>query len=217
MSRHRIDVRELMKTMREGVSLEPRDWILLILYAAPKHVLPSEVHLQKAVFIASQYFDELRDVLEFKPYRMGAWSDELKDSLEVLEASEDVVKNDVGALKLTEKAVLQVKSLWESLPEEKRRILDNIASFICALSVDELLIYTYVVYGYEEKSDVFEKLLKKRFSLAISMLEKGVISVELAAKVAGLPLTAFVGELKRKGIKPYVAEVQDVECAGAMR
>ena len=43
------------------------------------------------------------------------------------------------------------------------------------------------------------------------MLKKGLISVGLASKIAGKPYLEFIELLKRKGIKPFRADENDLE------
>jgi len=61
--------------------IELVEWVLALLYVAGRKV-PSRIHLQKALFIASRYLDKLRESIEFKAYRMVPWSEEASDALE---------------------------------------------------------------------------------------------------------------------------------------
>ncbi|MEM4900352.1 MAG: UPF0175 family protein, partial [Thermofilum sp.] len=78
---------------------------------------------------------------------------------------------------------------------------------------DELLLYTYLVYGGGEKSDVIDRLLMRRKEIAERLLEKGLISTGLAAELAGMPYTDFVNYLKRKGVKPFKVDAGDIDAA----
>ena len=83
------------------------------------------------------------------------------------------------------------------------------------LTVDELLALVYTVYGEHEKSEVADRILARRVDLAVSMLRKGAISLTLAARVAGKPLKEFVEELRKRGVKPFKANVGDIDEAAA--
>ncbi len=188
---------------------EPVDLVLAVFYAMNGQV-PSRTHLQKTLFIASKHVDTVREALEFHAYRMGPWSEEVNDVIEQLEANNDVVRTDKG-LALTRKGLLKAKKAWEKLGEEEKRKLQEIASFTKKMSIEELLLYTYTAYGYKEKSDILEKLLRKRKKIALNLLAKNLVSIELAAKIAGEPLPTFIKYLKKKGIKPLTAEVNDID------
>jgi len=69
---------------------------------------------------------------------------------------------------------------------------------ITKMTEEELLLYVCIAY-----KDRLKEVLKRRVELAISLLEKGVVSVGLAAELAGMSLRDFLSELKRRGIKPY--------------
>jgi len=84
------------------------------------------------------------------------------------------------------------------------------------MSEDELLLYTYIVHGYKEKSDIINKLLQRRIPIAISLVRKNLVSISLAAKIAGMSLQEFIKFLKKKGIKPYIAEVEDIDKASSL-
>jgi len=200
----------------EEKSLDPNEWLLAVLYASPSKSIPSEVHLQKALFLASRYIKKLQEHIEFKLYRMGPWSEEVKDSLEILEVHNLINRSINGSLMLSKKGLEEASNVWKKLTVREREALKHIVSFINKLSTDELLLYVYIVHGYKEKSDIIDKLLRRRLSLAISMLKKEAISVELAAKIAGLSLIDFLKILRKKNIKPYIVEVSDIEFAGKL-
>ncbi len=209
----RIDVSKFMeklrKTIRESGIVEPVEWILAFLYAAGGKT-PSRIHVQKALFIASRYLDRLRESLEFNAYRMGPWSEEASDALENSLLS-GLVTESRDALALTSLGFSKAKAVWNKLGDRDRKILADVASIVNRMTKDELLLYVYTVYGYSEKSDVIEKLLRRRRELAVSMFRKGLVSASLAANIAGEPLPKFIEYLKRKGVKPFTAEVSDIE------
>jgi len=186
------------------------DWILLTLHLSLDKKMKSELHLQKALFIASQHLKRLKEILEFKPYRLGPYSDTLKEKLEVLENSNAIIVNERKELILTKEGEEKIKSKKPTFSKEEIEYLSNISNFVNTLSEKELLLYIYVVYGAYEKSDVFNELLKRRKEIAIEMLKKGAISTSLAAKLAGLSLPRFIKLLKQKGIKPYKADENDL-------
>jgi len=189
--------------------IEPFDWVLAVLHAFGGRA-PSKLHIQKALFIASRHIDGLREVLEFKAYRMGPWSEEVGDAMENAVYSGLLVASR-GGVALTHRGATEAEAVWKRLSDKDREVLKKVADFSSSMSGDELLLYVYAVYGYTWESDVTARLLEKRKELALSMLRKHLVSVELAAKIAGMPLHDFIGYLKRKKVKPYTAEVNDYE------
>jgi len=202
-------VEKLRRSVDESRLLEPLDWVLLFLYAADGKV-SSRVHLQKGLFILSRHIEDLGKIVEFNAYRMGPWSEEVSDALESAVLS-GLASESRGVIELTEQGLAKARELWDKLDEKRREALREVARFVSAMSVEELLLYVYTVYGYSEKSDVIEKLLAKRREIAAKMLLKGLVSVGLAARIAGEPLPKFVEYLKKRGIKPFVAEVSDID------
>lgn len=217
-SLRRVDVSRFMEKLDRVIGrpgfVEPVEWILAFLYASGGRT-PSRIHVQKALFIASRYIDELSEMLEFNAYRMGPWSEEVSDALEASLVNGLVIESE-GGITLTNAGSGRAEAVWDRLSDTYRRVLTDVANFVNRMTEDELLLYVYTVYGYGEKSDVIEKLLRRRRELAVGMLRKGLISIGLAAKISGEPLPRFIEYLKRKGIKPFDAEVSDIEEAGRL-
>ena len=202
-------IEKLCRAIENLGVVEPIEWVLALLYAFGGRA-PSKLHIQKALFVASRYIDSLRETLEFKAYRMGPWSEEVNDVIENAVHNGLLVTSRDGVA-LTLRGITEAESVWKRLSDKDREVLKNIVDFLSGMSEDELLLYIYTVYGYSEKSDIITRLLERRKELALSMLKKGLISVELAAKIAGMPLQEFVSYLRRKKVKPYIAEVNDIE------
>ena len=146
---------------------------------------------------------------------MGPWSEEVSDILEEARVSLLIHVRDAGIF-LTSKGETRAMKAWNELDNEKKDVFKRLAQFVAQMSTDELLIYLYTVYGHSGKSDVVDRLMKKRFDLASSMASKGIISVGMAAKIAGVPLTKFLEEMKRRGTKLLVAEEGDIDKAEAL-
>ncbi|MEM4873631.1 MAG: UPF0175 family protein [Thermofilaceae archaeon] len=212
--RRRIDAKRVLAQTREVAEPDLLDWILAFFYAS-EGTVPSRVHLQKALFIASKHLRDLAEVAEFKAYRMGAWSDSVHDALEQALANGWVTER-MGQLELSELAYDRARSSWHSLSDKDRSVLGEIARFIKGMDRDELLLYTYLVYGGGEKSDVIDRLLRKRREIAESLLAKGLISTGLAAELAGMPYAEFVDHLRRKGVKPFTVDAGDVDAAASL-
>jgi predicted HTH domain antitoxin len=191
--------------------LDAFDIVLALLYALRGRSV-SRIHIQKALYLASRRLDRLRDVLEFTRYRMGYWSEEVHDVLTQLLDNGDV-KVVNGLIAPTEQGLDRAREAWELLDETEKSVLSEVVDFVSQLSEDELLLYVYVVYGGYEKSDVLERLLRRRKQLALSMHSRGAISIDMAAKIAGLTIPEFIEYLRKKGIKPFKAVEEDLERA----
>lgn len=207
--RKRVDVKKILA--QTHIVEEPNllDWILALFYAG-KGMISSKVHLQKALFIASKHLHKLAEAAEFNAYRMGAWSDGVHDALEQALANGWIVERE-GRLELSVTAYDRARTSWSLLSEEERRVLDEIACFVNRMDRDELLLYTYLVYGGGEKSDVLDRLLERRVDIAVRLLRKGLVSTGLAAELAGMSYPDFVEYLRRKGVKPFTADARDVD------
>ncbi|MEM0005054.1 MAG: UPF0175 family protein [Desulfurococcaceae archaeon] len=191
--------------------LDAFDIVLALLHALRGRSV-SRIHIQKALYLASRRLDRLRDVLEFARYRMGYWSEDVHDVLEQLLDNGDV-KVVNGLIAPTEQGLDRAREAWGLLDETEKSVLSEVVDFVSQLSEDELLLYIYVVYGGYEKSDVLERLLRRRKQLAFSMYNKGAISIDMAAKIAGLTIPEFIEYLRRRGIKPFEAVEEDLESA----
>ncbi len=190
------------------LSLE--DWILLLFYLSPNRMIKGELYVQEALFIASQLLERLRKMIEFEPYKYGPYCETVKDKLEVLERA-GYIKRIGKRLLLMEDGLREILSKLNLFRKDEKEVLGKIIKFINQLDEDELLLYVYVAYGYYEKSDAINELLQKREEIALRMLKKGLISVGLASKIAGKPYLEFIELLKRKGIKPFRADENDLE------
>jgi len=201
----RVDLRRVVEGLRSlnsGV-IEPFDLVFAVLHAFGGRA-PSRVHVHCALFVASRHLGWVGEVLEFKAYRMGPWSEEVDDVLEVASHS-GLLTVSRGGVALTRRGTARAGAVWGRLSDGDRRVLEEVAGYLGGMGRDELLLYIYTVYGYTWESDVIARLLGRRRRLALSMLGKGLVSVELASRIAGMPLQDFVGYLKRRGLKPYTA------------
>jgi predicted HTH domain antitoxin len=54
-----------------------------------------------------------------------------------------------------------------------------------------------------DKSDIREKIMKRRKEIALKMLKEEKISISLAAKLAGLSIKELLEIARKQGIKPF--------------
>ena len=138
----KIDVARFMEKLERNIGelkgRDPLDLVLAILYAGGGRA-PSRLHVQKALFIASKHVKELGDLLEFKAYRMGPWSEEVGDALESAVLA-GLASLSEGGPALTQQGVDRAKDIWDSLDDELKKVLADATRFVNKMSEDELLM-----------------------------------------------------------------------------
>jgi len=67
------------------------------------------------------------------------------------------------------------------------------------------------MYGDHMKPDVLKNNFKKKKIAAMSIYLKGLIYLGLAAELAGASLLEFINYMKKKYVKPYIAEGKDLK------
>jgi len=197
---------KINKRLEDMLSAAER-YILMLFYAAGGKVR-GKLWFQKEMFELSKAFNDLGEELDFDAYNYGPFSEGLEESRDMMENS-GLIKE----LMLTDKGREIARTVWELADDRKKGIVKETAMFLENLDDDELLLYTYVTSPkMAARSDVVDRILNKRVEIALKMLEKGKVSVSLAAKLAGLPVTKMVEEAVKRGIKPF--DVQgDIEAA----
>jgi predicted HTH domain antitoxin len=177
-------------------------YILMLLYAAGGKVR-GKLWFEKEMFELSKAFSELADELEFNAYSYGPFSEALDEYVDMLENS-GLITFENSKLKLTDRGFELAKIVWNSASERERSIVESTVKFLEELELDELLLYIYATHPeMAEKSDVKDKILRKREEIALRMLEKGKISLNLAAKLANMPETELIERAIKHGIKPF--------------
>jgi predicted HTH domain antitoxin len=79
--------------------------------------------------------------------------------------------------------------------EQIEAILDY-KEFLNDLTQDELLLFTYVSYPeFKAESAVYDRVIRKRIPIAVSLYKKGKVSLEKAAFLAGLPVEKFLDQV----------------------
>ena len=178
-------------------------FILMALYARPPGGKGGKLRLQKIMFKLAEVFEELREELDFEPYSYGPYSEAVEEYRSMLENS-GLISNT----ELTEEGQRLAEKVWRQADEHTKKVVKSIVEFIEALEDDELLLYIYVTSpDMAEKSTVRENVMKNRVEIALRMLRKGVISIGMAAKLAGLPLNEMIKRAIERNIKPFEAVV----------
>jgi predicted HTH domain antitoxin len=171
-------------------------YILMLLYAH-EGKCKGKLWLQKEMFELAKVFKDLAEELDFAAFDYGPYSEALAEYNDMLENS-----GFIKDLSLTDKGYEVAKQLWENFKDKE--IIKATSEFLESLDEDELLLYVYVTSPeYAEKSDVKEKIMRKRKEIALKMLREKKISLGLAAKLAGLSYFEMLDEVIKRGIKPF--------------
>jgi len=181
--------------------------ILMLLYASGRKVR-GRLWFQKEMFELSKAFRDLAEELDFDAYNYGPFSEGLDEFRDMMENSGLIKK-----LMLTDKGYEIARRVWELADNRKKEIIKGTAKFLESLDDEELLLYIYVTSPrMAAQSDVVDRILDRRIEIALRMLKEGKVSISLAAKLAGLPVTKVMEKAVRCGIKPF--DVQgDIEGA----
>jgi len=179
--------------------------ILMLLYASGGKV-PGKLWFQKEMFELSKAFKDVAEELDFDAYSYGPFSEALDEYRDMLENS-----GFIEDLTLTEKGKEISARFWETASIDEKNLIKNVVNFFERLDSDEILLYIYVTSPQmAERSEVKERIFRRRFNITARMLREGKISIGLASKLAGLPLSEMLRRVTKLGIKPFDAQ-QDLE------
>ncbi|MDD5327166.1 MAG: hypothetical protein PHY02_05045 [Phycisphaerae bacterium] len=171
------------------------DLLLVLLFAPGKdkqfaEAIEGITRLQKLMFLLQQgkgpqTLIKLAEEYGYKPYKMGPYSENLREDIDNLIAAgivkterlkylinDDTDGDDAGCdlceeskeveslkFSLTEKGKKAGKELWESLNKKEQNGLSEFKSFFCSLTLRQLLIFVYDKFPkYAEKSEIRRKL-----------------------------------------------------------
>jgi predicted HTH domain antitoxin len=171
-------------------------YILMLLYAHGGKC-KGKLWLHKEMFELAKVFKDLAEELDFTAFDYGPYSEALVEYKDMLENS-----GFIKDLSLTDKGYEVAKQLWENFKDKE--IIRATSEFLESLDEDELLLYIYVTSPESaEKSNVKDKIMRKRKEIALKMLREKKISLGLAAKLAGLSYFEMLDEAIKHGIKPF--------------
>jgi len=170
------------------LSKDPRDvnevverYIVLFLGASPDPI-PSELHLQKELFVFLNVYKNLRDFIHFEKHYKGPYSPEIKEALESPMYLSNSWQLEDPKIRLTKDGQEVYKELVSFYKDDERfkQLLEAIKltrRMYDKLSGDELLLLIYLTYPeYKLESNVSEGIYSKKNSLASSLLNKGLIT-----------------------------------------
>jgi uncharacterized protein YwgA len=170
--------------------------ILQLVHAGNDDPLKGKVAFQKEMFLIADYIEKIREQAEFIPHTFGPYSEAAETEMGNLKSLGLVMeKGHEYCLTPTGVAALgKAKSAFA--PEELDAIAD-FKKFLNDLTEDEILLFTYVSYPeFKSESAVYERVIKKRIPVAVSLYNKGKVSLEKAAFLAGLPIEKFLDKVR---------------------
>jgi len=188
--------------MAQGDILEMENYILALAYAPGKTGRPGEplsgkTVLQKLLFHLRKSLEGSSGKEEM-PHFYGPFDEQAEVVAEQLEAS-GYMRVDDRVIELTPRGMEEAKDIWNSeLTQREREVVSRLKAFFSDLSVDEILAVTYAKYPESAQNSLVREELKRRgLSIALGLVKRGQVSMELGAKIAGLPLREFMTELSR--------------------
>jgi len=145
------------------------------------------------------------------PHFYGFYDEEAGAAVERLEASGYLrIDQQRNTMELTSRGVQEAEIVWSSLSQQERRLIRSLKEFFGNLSLDEVLAVTYAKYPeFAIDSLVRNDLRKKGLSLAIGLVKKGKISLDLASRIANMRIKDFMRQLSKHHISVIEREVAD--------
>lgn len=163
-------------------SEEAEKYIVLLLGAKDKPI-PSQWHLQKEMFILSMAVPKINELFDFEGHYNGPFSPELKEIVDeplYYDNAYHVHKN--GTIRLTEQGIEIFKKIISEHQHNKKftdllKTIRLTREIYDKLGTDELLFLVYQTYPkYIESSNIYERLVAQKSTLADSLLAKGLIT-----------------------------------------
>jgi len=160
---------------------------LLLLLGVKELAMPSALHLQKEMFLLSNFKETLKEDLNFKKHYYGPFSQIIEESIKSPTYLSKVFEFSGERVSLSEEGKIEFNRMMEENKdkEEFDIILSGITlirNIYDKLNGEELLFLIYSTYPeYTEFSKVSDDLLKNvsnRNKILNNLLSKGVITEE---------------------------------------
>jgi len=178
------------KKLEIEISKEPLDenevierYILLFLGVVDRPI-PSILHLEKEIFIFSNFNPKVKNFIHFEKHYNGPYSQEIKELVEYPIHFDSAWEIENGKIKITEKGKKLFKKLVQKFIDDMRflrmlEVIKIIRDLYDKLTREELLLLVYVTFPkYKRKSKIFNEIYKKRKEIAKSLLKKNIITEE---------------------------------------
>jgi len=167
--------------------------ILTLLYLYNDKVDVYRLH--KMVFLASLDIPELREELEPRPsmYKDIFFDENIAEAIESLKF-DGLIEGDTSLQ-------LSSKELPFLLSDKEKDIYEEIIDLFKDTTEDEILaIFYYKLYDQIKILKPLKRIESNRKKLALSLYQKGKISIEAASEIAGMNIKDFMEMLKKKGL-----------------
>jgi uncharacterized protein YwgA len=170
--------------------------ILHLLHAGNNDPLKSKVAFQKEMFLIADFIEKIREQTEFIPHTFGPYSEAAEYEMGNLK-SLGLVKEKDQEYHITPNGIAALDKVRPAFTEEELEAIQDFKNFLNDLTRDEILLFTYVSYPkFIEESAIYDQVIRKRIPTAISLYEKGKVSLEKAAFLAGLPVEKFLDKVR---------------------
>lgn len=185
--------------------------ILTLMISAYKGKIENKMRLHKIVFLISKNHPELEKFADFEAYYYGPYSESIESALDYLVSNGFLEEINKGKSRKSYIVTPQGKKIADKLIKEFPEVYSEISELykvIDILTDDELLALVYFSYPeYAKESKIYDKIREKRVELAVSLYQKGVISLGKAAEIAGMGREDFQTHLKNKNIPITVSAI----------
>jgi len=154
-----------------------RKKLIALLLSGAEKPIRSKVNFQKELFLLIRSLPQFESLFDFMPHRLGPYSNSAE---QIIESNPELFVADNKGIYLSDEGERFRSSVQKEMrPENLERLVKSIEfirSIYDHLSDDEFMFLIYMTYGYTEKSDRFDVLLKRKKQLADSLLRKKVIT-----------------------------------------
>ena len=178
--------------------LNDEDKVLLFAIGALGEPLRSKVKLQKLLFLVSNVFEDLGQLLDYEPHLLGPYSETVESVLEEL-VSAGLVSRSGSAYNLT----VNGRALFHQLKPRKELVgtIEDFKQFINDLPDEEIMTFVYACYPkYIAESTKWDELKRSRKDYAANLLRRGKISFAKAAQIADMDQDSFAALIEKKGV-----------------
>lgn len=153
--------------------------IISLLLSGADRPIKQKLALQKELFLLSRAFPKLQNVFQFIPHKYGPYSN---DAEYIIENNVDLFIENSSGISLTPEGIEYSEKASDDLEPEKRDKLMKAVSMIRdiydGLTNDEFMFLIYSTYGFTEKSEKYDKLMKNKSELAKRLYHKKVITLQ---------------------------------------
>jgi uncharacterized protein YwgA len=181
------------------VTLDDKEMIILYSIGSLDQPLRSKLKLQKILFLVTNVFDDLQDLLKFEPNLMGPYSERIDYVLQDFERMGlvEVQGSNYSLTKKGEEVYIHLKP-----KAELANVINDFKDFLNDLSDNEVMTFIYTFYPkYTSESTKWNELKEKRIDYATKLLIKGKVSFSKAAQIADMNALEFADSLRRGNIK----------------